>query len=419
MKDHKLPLTETVLLLTGFIALVAIQFIFPRPPFYDEPDYLGNIALLHQYGFSKEFLVNMVGSAGPLYTAVHYLLEPLTGLHAPYIRLVNTFFLAATIFIIYRILKEMAGLPRMYALYVMAVPFIYIAAGLALTELPAMFFFTMAVYLVIKNKSTAAFSSAVINMIVAGLCMSLAIAGRQPYLLTLAAFPVLFISKVQQRNQLFLLAVMLVFSLLLPACLFTVWKGFIPTIEAQLYTDIANAGTSYRPDFFLLCIFYFAISMFLTAPGFLQFPGKRYFLPMAICLIILTVANLSFEWIKLVPAKSIITKILASPRQVYLFSLLCGGAVIFLGLYFWVCMYRQLRHARYPKEMLFFALALLLIAISCTKITWGYSSRYAAQAIPLLVLLGSLFYRRSKFNTIRIALGAAAGLLSLISYLVA
>jgi hypothetical protein len=416
MKESKIPRRELILLTAGLLGLVALQLIFPRAPFYDEDDYLLNIALLHKYGLGKNYLVNLIGSAGPLYSVVHFIFEPLTGLKAPYIRLVNTGFLVGVTWFTYRTLYLLNFSNRFYALFVMAIPMTYVIAGLALTEMPAIFFFTAAIYLIIKSMSPAPGKYVLPQLIIGGLCISLAILGRQPFLLTLAALPVLFISKENYKKNIVLLAITLLFSVALPCYVFVIWRGLVPTIESQLYIDIAHAGISYRPDFFLLCVFYFSVSMLLISPAFLRPPGKNALLRWSICFAAITIANFIFNWIALLPAKPWLEKMLANPRLVYTSSILCGSAVIFLGLYFTFCVYKNLQAMQYPKELVFFTASLLLVAAACIKITWGFSSRYAAQAIPLIVLTGSYTYKNSKYNPAGIVIGILTGLMSLFTY---
>jgi hypothetical protein len=416
MKDSKVPLHEIILLVSGLIAMLAVQIILRRPPFNDEHDYLMNVPLLHQYGFGKNYLTHLIGSAGPLYSMVHFLFEPVTHLQSPYIRWVNIIFLAGAAYFIYRILRLFNFSHRFYAFYVMAVPITYVIAGMVLTEMPALFFFTAALYLIIKSTCQANERGKIIQLMAGGLCMSLAIIGRQPYLLTLAALPVLFISKENYKKNILLLLMTLAFSIAIPCYVFYIWRGLVPTIESQLYKDIAQAGVSYRPDFFLLCIFYFSVCMLLTAPGFFRLShSSKFFMWWAAACMILTAANFTFHWIELFPVKKLLQQVFVTPRAVYIVSTLCGTAVILLSLYFIVCLYIQCT-MHYRKEVLFLALALLLMAAACAKITWGYSSRYAGQAIPLLILLGSFFYRNSKYNSVRIIIGMLTGLISLVSY---
>lgn len=417
MKDSKVPLKEILLLIAGWVALVILQLIFRRAPFYDEDEYLSNVALLHQYGWGKNYLVHLIGSAGPLFSVVHFIFEPLTNLSAPYVRFVNTGFLVGVTYFTYLTIGLLNFQNRFYALFIMAIPMTYVIGGLALTEVPAIFFFSAAIYLVIRSIRLPRGVKQGAILVLAGNCMALAILGRQPFLLTLAAFPALFLQVAPGKKNIQGLIIFLLSSLALPGYVFSVWHGLVPTIESQLYIDIAKAGTSYRPDFFLLCTFYFAISIWLISPEFLKPPGgSRQIFKWIICGIIVGAVNFTYTWIELLPVKPFLLKILTQ-GQAHVLSVLCGSAAVVLSLYFLLCMYNNLRQRRYPKELVFFSAASLLVAAACIKITWGFSSRYAAQAVPLLVLMGSYTYRNSKYNKVGILLGMIIGFICIFSYL--
>ena len=419
MKDNKLSSAEIVLLAGGLIALVVLQIVFQRPAFFDEDDYLANVALLHQYGFGKQYLVQLAGSAGPLYSMVHFLFEPFTHLRMPYTRWVNSGFLIGTTCIIYFTLRLFNPQQRFYAMYVMAIPMTYTVGGLALTEMPALFFFSAAIYFLLSSTLHTTGKHGLLQSMLAGFCMSFAIIGRQPYLLSLTAIPLLFTWKQRWRSNILSLLLILTFSLALPIYVFAAWKGLVPTIESHLYKDIADAGVFFRPDFFLLCVFYFAISILLIAPRFFRLPHDRQsLLKWSACAAVIFACNFIFRWIALLPAQTLMERIFVSAQLKNQVALACGSIVIFSSLYFGVCLYQQLQRLQYRKEMIFFAAICLVLAVSCGKITTGFSSMYAAQAISPLILLGSFFYRQSKYNLVRIAFGIITGSLSLVSYFI-
>jgi len=287
--------------------------------------------------------------------------------------------------------------------------------GMALTEMPALFFFSIAIYLLIKNTSNHHCSY--LQLIAAGCCISLAITGRQPYLLSLLAVPVLFSAYKNINKCILQLTVVYIFSLALPCYVFFVWGGVVPVIEGQLYRDIAKAGVSYRPDFFVMCIGYYALGMFFIAPAYfiIQF-SKKLLLTCLLFFLVIAVTNFLFRWVELVPLRMPMEKIFNSPNRLAFVANLCGSFFIFASTYFLLCMFLHLHRKNYGKEMAFFSLTLLLTAAACIKITWGFSSRYAAQGIPSLVLLGSYFYKASKYNILLIIIGILIGLTAFISF---
>lgn len=313
-ENKRLTNSEIVILLSGLITLIALLFTFTRPPFYDEDDYLQNVALLHQYGFSNTYLIKLTGSAGPLYSTVHYLLEPFTRLQAPYIRLVNIVMLLGAVFFISRTLKLLGYSSWTYSLSIMAIPMTYVVSGLALTEVPAIFFLSAGLYLIIKTTFfNQSFSKAVIPLSAGGMCVSLAILGRQPFLLLLVAVPVLFFHNKNQVKSLILLLLTLAFSLGFPCYVFFLWKGLVAPSDALFYKDIANQGVLYRLDFFLLCLGYFSVILAIIAPGFYKLKGNKEILLLLLTFITLAVVNYKFEVIRILPLQGVIEKFF--PRQ--------------------------------------------------------------------------------------------------------
>ncbi len=416
-ETSRIPNAEIIILLSGLIALIVLQFVFDRPPFYDEDDYLQNVAILQQHGFSNAYLLSLTGSAGPLYSVVHYLFEPITNLQSPYVRYINTGFLAGTMYLSGLTLRLLSHSYRLYALMAMAIPMTYIISGLALTEAPAIFFFSAGIYLMsVSALQRDADSTSIIQSFLGGLCISIAILGRQPYLLVLAAFPVLFLNKKSYKKGLILLATALAMSLLLPVYVFIIWNDLVAPSDAAFYDRIASEGVSYRFDFFFLCIAYYCIALFIIAPGFYKIPGKREINCYIVAYLLLVLLNLKFEFIHFFFLRFIIEKFVPSPGLIPLLEILFGALIPLISFYFLTTLYYRLQRAAFKRELLFYSAAMILIALSCIKITWGFSSRYAAQAIPLIILTGSYFYKPSKYNSIRISAGIVLGLLSVVSY---
>ncbi|MBC7912962.1 MAG: hypothetical protein H7Y07_02465 [Pyrinomonadaceae bacterium] len=399
----------------GLISISAIVFLILiantfKPPFYDEDEYLSNVHILNQHGLGSAYLLNLIGSAGPLFSVIHYIFQPLTQLEAPYVRFVNYAFLISTIYVVGQILKTINTTTWTYSMYIMAIPLTYVMAGLALTEMPAIFFFSIAIYAALKAKDTT--TNNLLYAALGGLCLSLAILGRQPYLLTLAAFPILFFSFENIKKSIILLSTFSIFSLALPLLVFWVWKGFVPPEDGTLYADIAKAGTSFQTIHIFNFLFYAVIAVFFIAPDFFkQLNVKTIWILVAIQ-IILVVVNLYTSFFLFLPIKTILRNIFPAPLIAF-GEYFFGAAVVTAGVAFIILMLQTLKHFQYKKEVVFAVAAIILLAISCGKITWGFSSRYASQAIPLLLILGSCFYRKTNWNIARIAVGITIGLVSI------
>ncbi len=398
--------------------LLLLVCINGRSPFFDEQLYLRDVEVLHRYGWGKEFLLRLTGSAGPLYAVIHHILEPFTRLRPPYIRLVNIFFLAGTLILLARTLSLIGFSGRSYSLYLLAIPMTYVTAGLALTEMPAIFFLSAGIYLVLRAIAVpSGVYLQVICLALGGICMGIAICGRQPYLVLLAALPVLFSGGRFETNT-WKLLLLLVFSLILPASVFYIWGGLVPPADALFYHGIEKGGILYRPDFFLICLAYYAIVFLIIAPGFYLKPGRKMKLMLWVSYILMTALNWKFPWITFMPLHSFAEKIFTLPQVYTSASIFLGAALAWIGCYFLLNLLIQLHRKGYQKYLLFFSIGLILIAVSCSKITWGFSSRYAAQAIPLLVLSGSYFRKESVLANVLLVSGVVIGLVSLISYVI-
>lgn len=144
---------ETISLLIniiGFGCLMAKIILTKTSPTYDEPAHLKTVELLNHYGLSLQFLKGTdVSAPGPLYAIVHYLLQGITHLQVPGIRLVNISFLFLIIVILVYTFREMKYKKLWFLSFgIMSVPIIWPISGMALTEIPAMLFACLSIALI-------------------------------------------------------------------------------------------------------------------------------------------------------------------------------------------------------------------------------------------------------------------------------
>lgn len=407
---------ESLVLLAGLLGLVALILIYNKPPLYDEDDYLRNVVLLQQYGFSETYLLKHIGSAGPLFPALHYILEPITKLETPYIRLVSVFLLLGSLWLTSLTLKTLQFSPS-NAWLAFAIPMTYVISGMALTEIPAIFFLCASTYLIVRTSSSKkSLIKSAIWLSLAGLCLSLAILGRQPYLLILGALPILFFRRgnLTRNGGLFIITV--VSALVLPGYVFSVWGGLVAPDDAALYDRIADEGTSLQPIFFFLCASYYAVIFFLIAPQFYTTPTTKEIFVLVATTLLLAFLNFKFGLFLFLPMRQLIEQ--TFPPIVSGWAEAIFGVVVFLGgAYFVIALVRQLIQHNFSLELLFFSAAVVLIAVGCMKITWGFSSRYPAQALPFLLPMFAYFYKRSRWNIYRLGTGVLLGLISFASYM--
>ncbi len=409
---------ELIILGIGLGLLILLVIINKRDPFFDEVLYLRDVTVLHQYGFSNQFLLKLTGSAGPLYAVVHYFFEPLTHLHQPLIRFVNVGFLLGVIFFVGKTLGLIGFSKPNYSFLALAIPMTYVTAGLALTEMPAMFFFSVGIYLtfrtVILEKKT---KYQLLYLIMSGLCFGISITGRQPYLVIVAVLPVLFLD-INWKDNIWKIVVLSIAALLLPAYIFWVWKDLVPPTDAVLYNDLAKAGSSFRLDFFFLCLAYFAVILFIIQPNFYQKPSSKTLGYFGLFWVILFALNFAFKWAIYVPFEGVFSVFYKSQEIKELTGIISGASLAFIAAYFLFTLGKHVINSNLQKYFLFYALGTVLVAFSCCKITWGFSSRYAAQAIPLLIPMAAYFRQSALHASNNFIIGIIIGLASLVSYLI-
>jgi hypothetical protein len=408
----RLSKVEIILLISSFILLLLMLLFINPHLLYDEPAYLGNVSLLEKYGFRKQYLLEHNGSAGPLYTLVHYLFKPLTNLQVPYVRFVNIVLLLCIITITAATIKLLSYKTAhwTYALYITCMPFTFFIAGLALTEIPAMLFLCISLYCLLNAKKTIHQTNSLWQIILAAISMNLVIIGRQPYLLILPAIPFLFLKNGIKGKIYSILFIVL--SLPLPIYVFSIWGGLVAPIDTDFYADIAKAGKSYSPEYVLLYLNFVFVTLLLIAPKLFTLPGKRKIVYLIILLLFLIISNYFFKFALYVPSYSVVAFFI-NPK--YLEAIIPPCLFIFSLLFLRTFYYNAIIYKE--KEIVFFLfLAVILIGVSCLKITYGFSSRYAAQALPFIAILGSYFYSHNKTNALRIILSTAISALSLLTY---
>src|ERR1041385_1784866 len=123
----------------ALVLLASLVFCLQRPLMEDEPWHLASLALIPRFGLGVEFLRALPGTPGPLYAVVHYALAPLTHVAVPGVRVVNVVGFSIVLVLLWRLLRhEDSESPVSSAGTLLACPVIWILAGLAFTEMPAM-----------------------------------------------------------------------------------------------------------------------------------------------------------------------------------------------------------------------------------------------------------------------------------------
>ena len=405
-------------LIMGFVGIAVLGLVVllsPRHLVYDELAHISNVFEVHRIGWIATLTsASNISAAGPLFTAIHFICEPWTKLSAPAIRLPN-FILFVGVLLVFAKTVQLLQIrdPALAALSIIAVPFLWPAAGMALTEIPALFCYAASVWICV-NVEQAGDRVSVVRICLAlmgGILLGLACLGRQTYLATLFALPFLC----QRDPKTWLPPALIVFSAL-SVCgwLFWVWGGFVPP---SLKSN--DAGLHYSHG--VLSFSYLALATLFLAPKWLLFEKglsrKELVLIYAVGLGAAILA-LAYPIAEIVPARTLMGRILTPsvfawyPRVIS--ALLAGLAAIWMMRFA-----RELWLYRDQRVWLFIHLSLLVLALTPIKISHQFSSRYVVTDIALLVLL--VWKRHDPISWVygaRVAFGTFIGAMILRTYFV-
>ena len=214
----------------GLILLFIMICMSPHKLIYDESHHIAIAKSIESIGLINT-LTNppTISALGPLYSFIQLSLIDFTSLNAPWVRFINfSLFLFIIVLLILISKKLKLNSPELTALCIMAVPFLYPTVGMALTEIPALLFFTLFCFFFIELMARLPTSpplSLVSWAILAGLSLGVACLGRQTYLCALFAVGIIW--KWDHKN---LLALFTVFISASAACcwLFWIWGGLTP-----------------------------------------------------------------------------------------------------------------------------------------------------------------------------------------------
>ena len=394
--------------ISGLLFLLVYILAATKSLTYDEPYYLSNIELIRQYGWGRDFIAQLKGPAGPLYAYLHAIIEPITGQIPVNVRLVNVILAALIIYFLYKLINHLNGKGYVAFLF-MAIPMSYPTVGMALTEIPAMFAFSLSIFILdgLYKKGSFSISDCILGLISGGL-FSLAISGRQPYLLSLAPFALIFFSKLPV-NRKKLTAIFLASALAYPFYLFSIWGGLTPKTGGE----IANTG-GFSLTNFMLSLGYASILMALLAPDFFIRLSKRnlvlYSLFFALTLVVFKYTGSHFA-----PLHNQMQGLL-SDRLFSLYQITCPSLLALIGIYFLHSCWSRMLEKRENVVFIVCLLMLLAILFSCIKVTHQFSSRYVFQAAPLFLIVASFYIGDRLIHKLPWVIGLIIGIISITAY---
>ncbi len=386
----------------GYLALVAYMLAVNPPLWWDEAWYLEYVPLLHRHGLSAAWLRSISGPAGPLIGVVQAVFEPLTGLRAPGVRLVSIGLTALSVLALAAALKARRvpyALPKAAGL--LAVPILYGPIGSAMTEMPAVFFFCVALALLFPalERAERGDRSAYPLAALAGLACGVATTGRQPYLVATVAAVALLGRSTWKVGVIYAIC-----GLILPAPMFLTWGGLVPPETQGGETGLSVAN----------CLVAFAYGGVLYSLFDVGWIVRR---PLAFGAIVAatTVANLVTGFAEHYPLHVTASRNL-SPAMLHIYGLVTSGVMLGFGVAFIAELVRFARQRIDDPADRYLAAATALLLFSTIKNARMFPGRYIATAVPMLLIIGVGRAPDTYGKALRLAVGCVLGMISLRAY---
>jgi hypothetical protein len=406
-------------------AIIAFADIFlviailhsPGHMIFDETTNFEYVSVLQEYGLSVDFLRAIPGGAGPTFAFVFYPFRVGLGVDFPYIRLVSAALLAASVLVLWRILADTQAdrhsdpkqaSPALLAGIFTCLPSVAVSAGMALTEMPAVFFTFVALSLLIRLQRhivSSVFSVAVATA--SGLAMGFAVLARQNILVAVPCLVLLFDwpNAGAPRHAMTTICLVAFCALIVVLPVFIVWGGPIPPLLAQIGAGVALSHG-------VLALAYAGILTALLAPAFFR-PLLNKTLAVA-ALVPALAFFAAFDEIH-VPMHTVVVSMGGETTYAllgYVFPLLLSVvAALFL-----VSAADHCWGARKLPMTRFLYCVTVIGLLSNAKNTAQFSSRYVFVFLPFLFLCLAGFVRNNWHLPIRLGVGAVISLASLVSY---
>ena len=347
-------------------------------------------------------------AAGPLYPAIHLTLSPITHLQPPAIRWVN-FFCFLGVVLLLASCKQSTGpidLRILSSFTLLAVPFLWPAVGMALTELPALLFFTCFLLFFLKMiNSDVVLSRGVFGFaFLAGLCLGAAILGRQTYLVVV---PVLVVMMFWLREKWPAVLICIITALAVCSWLFALWHGLAPSHQ---YSRLAQLSLSFTN--LLLSLSYAAVAALFLNPRWLAGQRPTVWIICTLCGFALAYFARNYED---PPAKSLLVHAFGMQLGLWI-GFVVGCALAAIGaVWAWTTFKTFWRERRDPGQV-FLLMSLGALVLAPMKITPQFSSRYIVGSLGLLLLLVDAPRQSSPYWAARMVLGSFLGMAILWTY---
>jgi hypothetical protein len=397
-----------LIVVTGCLsALLAMIAMSPSQLRYDERNHIGLAQLVVMNGWRDALLSpENHSAAGPLYPAIHLMLSPITHLQPPAIRWVNFCCFLGIVLLLARCKPTEPICPRILSGFtLLAVPFLWPAVGMALTELPALLFFTCFVLLFLRViNPDVVLSREVFGLsFVAGLCLGAAILGRQTYLIIL---PVLVVMMFWLREKWSSVLICIITSLAVCSWLFVLWHGLAP----PHYYQLAHSAVSFTN--LLLSLSYAAVATLFLNSAWLWRQRATVWIISILCGFALAYFARNYQD---PPAKSLLVHAFGMQLGLWIgFAVFC-----FLGaigaVWAWTTFKTFWRKREDPGQV-FLLLTLGALILAPMKMTAQFSSRYIVGCLGVLFLVVDEPLKSSRYWEARMFVGSVLGMAILWTY---
>ena len=398
---RNLILPVAVLALLALVLLVAGS---TRQYIYDEVYYLEGAHLLARGASLRDLLVAPLNTpAGPLYPVMHWLLAPMTGLRPPAIRVPNLIlFGAACAAIAYTMARWRLTEPWARTAMLLGLPILWVSAGMALTEMPALAFasFCLAAAAWAMSGPPAPPLRLWGGFTLAGLCLGMAVLGRQPYLPAAGGFLLIALFEPRFRWPALLAAIL---ACAVPLPVFLVWGGLVPPHEARVGgIDLSHGALAFA---------YMSALFLILAPAyFLRLWRWSLAAGLLVGLAILPFGGMPDPVAPGIAAH--LPSLLARLFQMGISVVLVGGGASLI-----VASVVNILDRRDDRVFVLMVLLTLGLTSTAAAVVHLFSSRYLMTAFPFALLAVQPYFTPSRWAAARLAVGASIGCLSFIHYL--
>lgn len=382
-------------------------------PVYNEIQSISNTRLYLEKGLTQEFLLSTYNQApGPLYQIFYGGILGSKNLDIRNLRVVNFLLMLFSMLIIFYSFKDeiMNNHLILVCFSIISIPMVWVIGGMALTEIPAIFFLT--IFLVNFNKLSLSKLEKVQDLIlcniICGASLGLAIIGRTQYLLILPlSFFFLFFFQPRNSENLFSIIYVVVASLIcIPV--FWVWQGLVP--PQVKYTDEEGFNLWHG----IIGLSYLYMVFVFVSPKLFTFNVKALSI-LSLVLVIFWIFNYNYWKIEFTPMRYTALRVF-NGNSLKIYSTFIPATIMTLCSHLFYCLFLRWREIVVNKIYLFSLLSCILISFSAIKVTSEFSSRYVIQSLPFIMVVAIFNSRNSVLQFLIYLIGIAIGVLTILGY---